>query len=312
VTVIVPARDAEATIGRALDGLAAQWVEGGFEVIVVDDRSGDATAASAREHPLAPRVLEGAADGPAAARNAGARAAEAPLLAFMDADCTPAPGWLAAGVEALAAADLVQGAVEAPPGETVGPYDRGISVSGPSALFETANLLVRREWFERLGGFESWMRPRRGIEMAEDVWFGWRARRAGARVAFCNEVLVYHRVYPRGPAGYVAELARLRFFPAMAVRIPELRDAFFYRRFFFSPRSAAFDLAVAGAVLAAARRRPALAALAAAPYVRQLARDSRYWGRRRAPALAAVRAAGDAVSLGALAIGSVRARTVLL
>ena len=79
MTVIVPARDAEATIGRALDGLAAEWVEGGFEVIVVDDGSADATAASAREHPLAPRVLEGAADGPAAARNAGARAAEAPL-----------------------------------------------------------------------------------------------------------------------------------------------------------------------------------------------------------------------------------------
>ncbi len=312
MTVIVPARDAEATIGRALDGLAAQRVEGGFEVIVVDDGSRDATAAHAREHALGPRVLEGPVDGPAAARNAGARAAGAPLLAFLDADCVPAPGWLAAGVAALATADLVQGRVDTPPGEAVGPYDRGIWVAGPSPLFETANLLVRREWFERLGGFESWLRPRRGIELGEDVWFGWRARRSGARIAFCSEALVHHAVHPRGPAGYVAERFRLRFFPAMAARIPELREAFLYRRLFLTPRTAAFDLAVAGAVIAGVRRRPALAALAAAPYVRHLEQDVLRWGRRRAPAIAAVRVAGDAVSLGALVAGSVRARSPVL
>ena len=115
-----------------------------------------------------------------------------------------------------------------------------------------------------------------------------------------------------GPPGYRRRLGQAALLSGDGRALPELRDACFHRRFFFSPRSAAFDLAVAGAVLAAARRRPALAVLAAAPYARQLARDSRYWGRRRAPAIAAVRAAGDAVSLGALAIGSVRARHPLL
>src|SRR5947209_3763212 len=80
-------------------------------------------------------------------------------------------------------------------------------------------------------GFESWLRPRGGIELGEDVWFGWRARRADARITFCPEALVHHAVIPRGARGYIAERARLRFFPPLARRIPELREAFFYRRY---------------------------------------------------------------------------------
>src|SRR4051794_14032795 len=44
VTVIVPARDAERTIGRTLAGLEAQRGAADFEVLVVDDASRDSTA----------------------------------------------------------------------------------------------------------------------------------------------------------------------------------------------------------------------------------------------------------------------------
>jgi glycosyltransferase involved in cell wall biosynthesis len=310
VSVIVPARDAGATIGRTLAGVAAQELDGSVEVIVVDDGSVDATPEVVRA--TGATVLRGAGEGPAAARNRGAAAARAPLLAFVDADCEPAPGWLAAGVRALQDADLVQGGVREPPDSAVGPYDRGIWVRDESQLFETANLMVRRELFERIGGFESWLRPRRGIELGEDVWFGWRARRAGARIAFSGEALVHHAVHTRGPGGWVGERARLRFFPAMAERIPELREAFFYRRWFLSSRSAAFDLALGAAVYGIARRRAAPVALAAVPYARLLVRDARRWGWRRAPAIAVVRVIGDAVGAGALVAGSVRARSLLL
>ena len=95
--MIVAARDAAATLPRTLAALAAQTVDGGHEVVVVDDRSTDATAALARAADLGPVISSGGV-GPAAARNAGAAVARASLLAFTDADCFPSPGWLAAGV----------------------------------------------------------------------------------------------------------------------------------------------------------------------------------------------------------------------
>lgn len=303
----MPARDAAAILPRTLAGLAAQ--ADGVEVIVVDDGSRDRTAEVARGHGAT--VVSGDGSGPAGARNRGAAAAGAPVLAFLDADCEPAPGWLAAGMRALEEADLVQGAVAPPPGAEVGPYDRTLAVRSAYGLFETANLFVRAELFDRLGGFESWLRPRRGIELGEDVWLGWRARRAGARTTFCPEALAWHAVVPRDARGYVAEHARLRFFPALAARIPELREGFFYRRWFHSRRSAAFDLAVAGATLAARTRSP-LPLAAAAPYGRLVLADARRWGRRRLPAVAASRVAGDAVGAAALAWGSARHRSLLL
>lgn len=59
-------------------------------------------------------------------------------------------------------------------------------------MYETANLLVTRELFDRIEGFEDWLPARLGKPLAEDVWFGWRARRAGARTAFCSEAIVHH------------------------------------------------------------------------------------------------------------------------
>ena len=279
--------------------------------MVVDDASRDATAKRARAAPVVDRVLTGRGDGPAAARNLGAAAAGAPALAFLDADCVPARGWLAAGLRALADADLVQGAVRPPDGVAPGPFDRTLWVDAERGLYETANLLVTGAAFERVGGLESWLRPRRGIELGEDILFGWRVRRSGGRTAFCPDALVHHAVLPRGPGAYVAERARLRHFPAIAARVPELRETFFHRRAFLSRRTAAFDLALAGAAVAAARRRPAALA-AAVPYARQLVAHAERAGPGRAPAVAAVDLAADLVAAAALAAGSVAARSPLL
>jgi len=311
VSVIVPARNAQTTLPATLAAVARQRDVEDVEVIVVDDGSTDGTARAARRAPGDVLVLAGHGQGPAVSRNLGASSARAPALAFLDADCEPAEGWLAAGLRALEHADLVLGAVAPPPGARVGPYDRTLTVGRASPLFETANMFVTRELFERIGGFESWLRPRRGIELGEDVWFGWRARRADARITFCPEALVHHAVIPRGARGYIAERARLRFFPPLARRIPELREAFFYRRYFMMRRSALFDLGLAGVAVALGSRR-ALPLIATVPYIRELVHDARRWGRRRAPAIALVRVAGDVVGAGALIAGSIAARTPLL
>jgi glycosyltransferase involved in cell wall biosynthesis len=309
VSVIVPARDAEATLPRTLDALAAQELDDGdrFEVIVVDDGSHDRTAELARAAGPPIRVFEQPPLGPAAARDLGAGEAGARLLAFCDADVYPEPGWLRAGVNALAGADIVQGRVLPDPTVALGPFDRSIWITGQVGLWEAANLFTTRDVFDAAGGFVEWIRPRRSKALAEDVWFGYRALRSGARPAFCAEALAHHAVFTRGWRAYAGERTRLRYFPAMAARMPELRRSFLYRRAFLNRRTAQLDLAIAGAALALVRRSPVTLPLTA-PYVRAVRAHARRaepegpaW-----PLVAAADVAADAVGLAALLFGSAR------
>jgi cellulose synthase/poly-beta-1,6-N-acetylglucosamine synthase-like glycosyltransferase len=313
VSVIVPARDAAATLGATLEALRAQRFAGEFEVIVVDNGSLDATVAVARAAPLAPRVIERTrGEGPSAARNAGAALATAPILAFTDADCEPAPGWLAAGVRALDDADLVQGSVAPAPGAPLGPFDRTVWV-GVEGLYEAASLFVRRGWWERVGGFEE-LAPGAGREapFGEDAWFGWRVRRAGGRAGFCPGAHVHHAVFPRQARGFIAERCRLRRFPALAALIPELRRERFFAGSFLSRRTAAFDAALLGCAMAIAARRPAVALGAAFPYAAQVGASAGRWGPRLGPRVAAVEVAADVVGAAALIRGSLAARSLLI
>ncbi len=276
----------------------------------MDNGSSDRTFELAERFGPPVRAISAAPPGAGAARNAGARAAAADCPRVHRRRLLP-------GAElALARASRrsrTRSSSRAPcspiRAPLSGPSTARSGWAGRSGLYETANLLVRRELFDRIGGFEDWI-DADGRPMGEDLWFGWRARRAGARTAFCDRALVHHAVFPRGPRDYVAERARLVHFPTIAARIPELRERFFWRRWFLNQRSAAFDAAVL-AVGVAARTRSPLPLAAAIPYARIAARRARPW-RRRAPLVAAADVAADAVGLAALAAGSIRRRSPLL
>ena len=309
LSVVVPARDAAATLPATLDALAAQRDAPAFDVVVVDNGSHDATAAIAEAHPLGPRVLRRPrGEGPGAARNDGVAATTGDLIAFTDADCAPAPRWLAEGAAAAAstAAAFVVGPVRPLPGRR-GPFDRTLDIGVETGLYETANLFARREWIERAGGFADFV-DTGGAPFGEDAAMVWRARRAGARTAFAAAALVHHAVVPRGAAGFVAERERLRHFPALAKEIPELREAFFERRIFLSRHTATFDAAVAGALAATVTGSP-LALAAALPYARRVRGLARRWPELPAWRLAAVTVIADAVSATALLRGSLEQRT---
>jgi glycosyltransferase involved in cell wall biosynthesis len=310
-SVIVPARDAQETLPRTLRALEVQQLEETFEVIVVDDGSTDRTAAIVRAAGSGVTLLTQPPLGPAAARNHGVRRSRGQLLAFCDADVAPVPGWLQQGIRALTDAELVQGRVLPDPAAALGPFDRTIWVLHAAGLWETANLFVRRELFDRVGGFEQWLRPSSGKALAEDVWFGYRALRAGASTSFCPEALAHHAVFPRDWREYAAERWRLKYFPAMAARMPELRRAFLYRWVFLNRRSASFDLGLAGLALAVALRSP-LPLAAGAPYLRMLvAHAARACTGPPQAAVAGADFVADVVGLAAMLQGSAAYRSLV-
>jgi glycosyltransferase involved in cell wall biosynthesis len=196
VTVVVPARNAATTIGRLVRALAPS------RVVVVDDGSDDDTSAAARDAG-ATVLRHERSQGPAAARNTGLATVTTALVAFVDADCTPPPGWLGPLVVHLddpavgAVAPRIVAATTAEPGSLAryeaarSPLDQGPrpSLVGPGAantLVPTAALVTRREALETIGGMDA------ALRFGEDQDLVYRLAAAGWRVRYEPAVLVPH------------------------------------------------------------------------------------------------------------------------
>lgn len=200
LSVVVPTYRRPELLGRCLAALAAQTMAADhYEILVADD------AASPKTH----RQIEEFADqiscairyvpisemhGPAAARNAGWRAARAPLVAFTDDDTIPDAGWLAAGAGALErdrelAAVTGQVIVPLPPAPT--DYQRN-EAGLETAIFVTANCFCRRDVLDALGGFDE----RFTSAWREDSDLHFRLLACGAKLRKEPAAIVVHPVRP--------------------------------------------------------------------------------------------------------------------
>lgn len=313
ITVVVPARDAADTIGRAVCSVLDQREAPPFELVVVDNASADGTGERAAAAGARVVRLNDRAGGPGRARNAGVAAARGSHVAFTDADCYPTPGWLAALWSAAAGpdgADLVAGPVAADRTAARGPWDRTLEYAAPHPLWVTANLLADRATLTAAGGFDDWVAradeaPRRPF--GEDTVLAWRAIRGGARTAWAPGAVVEHAVFPRGARGWIDHHRDLRHMPGLVRQVPELRHELLRGRIVLNVATGTTTAALAGVLVAAATRRPAALA-AAAPWVARQGLAARSVGVR----IAAVRAAGELVGAASLAAGSVRHRTPVL
>ena len=209
VSVIVPVRNDAAGLSNLLPALLAQsYPRQRIEILVVDNGSQDESRGLAERfaaaHPGTIRALvEDSVASSYAARNAGLRAASGQILAFTDADCTPAPDWIAAGVRALqdTPADLAGGRVAftLPPHPSAAALHDAITnlrtahtitTQGSAA---TANLFVRRQVVEALGPFPAHLRS------GGDAIWTHRATVAGHRLTYAPDALVSHPPRELGP-----------------------------------------------------------------------------------------------------------------
>jgi GT2 family glycosyltransferase len=200
VSVVVPTYHRPELLGRCLAALAAQTLAAEeYEIIVADDAAEEATRRQVEEcaqnTSLTIRYVEiVTAHGPAAARNAGWRAARAPILAFTDDDTRPDPGWLAAGVGALERDPelaAVTGQVIVPLSWRPTDYERN-EAGLETAEFVTANCFCRRDILEALDGFDE----RFTSAWREDSDLHFRLLERGAKIRKVPQALVLHPVRP--------------------------------------------------------------------------------------------------------------------
>jgi GT2 family glycosyltransferase len=271
IAVVIPTYRRSGNLPLLFKDLAAQTLAPErFEVVVVDDCSGDDTPALVEEWatqvPYQLRVLSTPNNrGPATARNLGWAATSAPVVAFLDDDCTPSAGWLEAGLAAFSVEPVpgvVQGATQLPAGaSTHGLIDWWVwrEVSAPTAYFEGDNLFFRRDVLERTGGFDEDIR-----HYGEDCAAGWRALEAGYGQGFSADAIVVHPLERRGFAWFVRNGYLEHRIVWCAARHPGFRREAFWRAWAYRKEDPALVAAVVGVALAT-RFRPAL--LLALPYV---------------------------------------------
>jgi hypothetical protein len=192
----MPFAGSRAEADTALAALRALNTGPGDELILADN---------AGVAPLDDRVTIVPATGeqsPSHARNAGAARASRPWILFLDADCA-APADLLERffavnvgdkVGALAGAVVPAGSGSRPPslaeryGAAKSFLDQDAHLAHPfMPRAVAANLLVRREAFEGIGGFYE------GVRAAEDTDFSWRLQRAGWRLEGRRQAAVEHR-----------------------------------------------------------------------------------------------------------------------
>jgi glycosyltransferase involved in cell wall biosynthesis len=201
LSVVVAVHDGEAVLPRALQALAASDLpREEWELVVVDDASGDGSVLVAAEHADVVVRLPGKPHGPAYARNRGAEAARGDLLVFVDADVTVHPDTLGRFARLFADDPELSAAF--------GSYDALPAASGTVSQFR--NLLhhyvhqqgggaaetfwsgcgaIRRGALLDVGMFDEWHYNRPQVE---DIEMGRRLRMRGHRIELHPEIQGTH------------------------------------------------------------------------------------------------------------------------
>jgi glycosyltransferase involved in cell wall biosynthesis len=197
VSIVIPMFNEARHIGRTLDAARRSASAAGLacELIVVDNGSSDDGPAIARAHGAQVLSLPGVAIG--ALRNAGVNASQGDWLAFLDADIEVPEHWLdlLLDLQRRGEGDVFALDCDTPRHAPwfAQAWQRRTLRTGQTVQdctwLPTPNLLMRRSWFEQVGGFDERLRT------GEDKDFTLRLHEAGARLRVLREPAVLHWGY---------------------------------------------------------------------------------------------------------------------
>lgn len=193
VSVIIPHLNEPEDLRRCLAALKAQEADGiPFEIIVVDNGSRDLPRSICADVRLEREPIPG----PGPARNRGADVARADILAFIDADCVAAPGWIREIVRTFddnpnihcLAGDIRVARMGGGPATAIESYERVFSYRVKlyverDHFAATGNMAVRKSVFRTVGPFG-------GIAVMEDNDWGRRATALGFRISYAPRMRV--------------------------------------------------------------------------------------------------------------------------
>ena len=212
VSVVIPAYNAQKTLGLTLQAVLNQTYHGPKEIIVVDDGSTDKTTDFVKLYKDVIYIHQKNA-GPAAARNRGFSVSNGEFVFFTDSDCIPKSDWIE---ESLA------GFLDDSIGVVCGSY--GIADSKNMLArcihkeiifrhhrlmpmfpksFGSYNFCVRRNIFEAAGGFDAGYRNASG----EDNDLSYKILGLGSKIYFEQKSLVDH-FFPISIRKYLLEQFR--------------------------------------------------------------------------------------------------------
>lgn len=202
VSIIVPVRNRPADLHECLESLTMlDYPEDKFEIIVVDDASTDHTPEVADRFPVSVIRLVQNRKAPYC-RNLAARQARGDILAFIDSDCLANRRWLL---------DLVPAFNDPAIGAVGGKIDNHYNASlldryekvrssldmgarpkrstpiNPFFYVPSCNLLVRRDFFLNIGGFNH------DLVVGEDVDLCWRIQDSKKHIEYRPVGTVYHK-----------------------------------------------------------------------------------------------------------------------
>lgn len=196
VSVVVPVYD-DPRIELCLSSLLAQeYPEGTYQIIVVDNGSGESIRRIIRRFPVV--YVNEERKGPSYARNRGLEVASGDMVAFLDADCVADKYWLNSLVRSFVRS-TVGGAggrilklqprtwVEHSAEEL---NDQQVALQYlpffPGPWIATGNAAYRMSVLQELGGFDT------ELQTGEDVDLAWRVWMLGYEIITVPEAIVYH------------------------------------------------------------------------------------------------------------------------
>lgn len=202
LSIVIPTCARPVELGQCLTLLIPQVGSSGeIEIIVSDDGPPGRTCADVVSSCKVARRIEGPRKGPGANRNAGARAARGEWILFLDDDCLPDAGVVAAYRAAIhnGQAQVLYG-----PTRLTTPL-ASLLWEGPSnpdgAQLISCNFAVRRDVFLSIGGFDETY----PMAAFEDTDLEARLRLSGITIAFLPEAGVHHPPRPVPPVMKMAK-----------------------------------------------------------------------------------------------------------